>query len=244
MIKLTFFAVTLVMSVMGYSQDKIMKLDKTEIKAKILEITPEFVKYKDIDNIDGPTYSILKKHINVIVFANGKIESFIETTKPVTDAYNKDSIEIDVVKLVSEGAKGRFTLLDEDNKVLKRNQSVKDITPYLNRYTEIAPALKKMKNANRFSNISDLALLTIFFGGTAYTIATKSYNTKLNELNGIQTAILATMGVVTIAKFAIVNPLVNKRGKKLAETYNTLKNNSKIVKIGFSGNGIGLAINF
>lgn len=64
---------------LGYTlnaQDKILKKNGEEIISKLIEITPEIIKYKKFDNQEGPTYSIYIKDINKIIFENGKVEIF------------------------------------------------------------------------------------------------------------------------------------------------------------------------
>lgn len=56
------------------SQDIIVKNDKSEIKSKILEITEELIKYKKSEMLDGPTYSINKTEVFMLLYANGTKE--------------------------------------------------------------------------------------------------------------------------------------------------------------------------
>jgi hypothetical protein len=60
----------------SFAQDRLVKKDKTEIKAKVLEITDTDIKYKKFENLNGPTYSIKKKELSVIIYANGQLETF------------------------------------------------------------------------------------------------------------------------------------------------------------------------
>jgi len=56
------------------AQDIIVKNDKTELKAKILEITEASIKYKKFEMQDGPIYSILKTDVFMIIYQNGTKE--------------------------------------------------------------------------------------------------------------------------------------------------------------------------
>lgn len=58
------------------AQDTIIKYSKDKVIAKILEISPEEVKYKKFDFQDGPTYIDKKSDIKMIIFANGVKETF------------------------------------------------------------------------------------------------------------------------------------------------------------------------
>jgi hypothetical protein len=67
------------------AQDIIVKTDKTEIKAKILEIEENTIKYKKSEFIDGPSYNINKSQVFMIIYKNGTRETF-EASKPVVAA--------------------------------------------------------------------------------------------------------------------------------------------------------------
>jgi hypothetical protein len=58
----------------------IVKPDGTIIKAKILEVSDESIKYKKADNPDGPTYTASKSSITSINYANGDVEKFSTET--------------------------------------------------------------------------------------------------------------------------------------------------------------------
>jgi hypothetical protein len=51
--------------------DNIILKDGNEISAKIIEITPELVKYRKCEKLDGPLISIYKKEILMLRYADG-----------------------------------------------------------------------------------------------------------------------------------------------------------------------------
>lgn len=59
-----------------YSQDVIVNTSADSIRVKVLEISPTEVKYKKADNQTGPTYSILKSDVYMILYENGSKEVF------------------------------------------------------------------------------------------------------------------------------------------------------------------------
>ena len=67
-------AAIIVCSFTAKSQDVIIKNDKTEIKTKILEVRDDVIKYKKFDNQEGPTYSIKKSEVLMIMYQNGTKE--------------------------------------------------------------------------------------------------------------------------------------------------------------------------
>ena len=58
------------------AQDRIVKTDNSSIEARVLEISPETVRYKRFSNPDGPTYVLPAADIRLIRFANGEVEEF------------------------------------------------------------------------------------------------------------------------------------------------------------------------
>ncbi|HSZ32410.1 MAG TPA: hypothetical protein VK772_03820 [Puia sp.] len=56
------------------AQDIIIKNDKSEIKAKITELTDLTIKYKKWEFLDGPVYNIDRANVFMIIYANGQRE--------------------------------------------------------------------------------------------------------------------------------------------------------------------------
>ncbi len=63
------------------AQDIITTKDGTDIQAKILEVTTKEVKYKKFNNMDGPTFTMLKSDILIVRYQNGENEVFKESRK-------------------------------------------------------------------------------------------------------------------------------------------------------------------
>ncbi|MBK7818679.1 MAG: hypothetical protein IPJ60_14880 [Sphingobacteriaceae bacterium] len=73
--------------------DVITLKNADEIRAKVLEITDEVIKYKRCDNIDGPNYTIGKEKVERITYANGykeNIEPPARKFQPVQDNQEKE----------------------------------------------------------------------------------------------------------------------------------------------------------
>jgi uncharacterized protein (TIGR02145 family) len=60
----------------AFSQDVIRLKNGNEIKAYVKEIETEVIKYKRFDNPEGPSYSLQKSEISVIIYANGTGDEF------------------------------------------------------------------------------------------------------------------------------------------------------------------------
>lgn len=68
-----FIIYAIMVAICSYAQDIIITNKAQKIDAKILEASASEIKYKKIDNIDGPTYTLHTDEINSIIYANGKV---------------------------------------------------------------------------------------------------------------------------------------------------------------------------
>ena len=70
------------------AQDLIVKTDSTKVEAKVIEITPENVRYKRFSNPEGPTYVLPVVEIHYIRYANGETEYYTRSVPamPLTPA--------------------------------------------------------------------------------------------------------------------------------------------------------------
>ncbi len=57
-------------------QDKVFLKSGENIEAKILEINLDDVKYKKYSNLEGPTFTIIKSDIHMVIYENGESEIF------------------------------------------------------------------------------------------------------------------------------------------------------------------------
>jgi hypothetical protein len=60
--------------------DELLFRDGSEIKGKVIEITPKEIKYKKCDMLDGPLYVLKKSKLFMITYANGTRDVFKEET--------------------------------------------------------------------------------------------------------------------------------------------------------------------
>ena len=121
------------------AQDLIVKMDNTNIEAKVTEISAEQIRYKKWTNVDGPTYVLPVVDVNYIQFVNGSKEVFnvksevesaplpvVAESDPVLvsriyegaryeigDFYSKDGVEGVVYLLDDSGLHGMLISMDE-----------------------------------------------------------------------------------------------------------------------------------
>ncbi|MBN2818027.1 MAG: hypothetical protein JXP36_03625 [Bacteroidales bacterium] len=86
LLSLTFL---LLISIGSSAQSTIVQNDKNQIKAQIIEITSEVIKYKPYDHLDGPIRNINISEVFMVIYENGKFETFNqEKPKPQTPVTN------------------------------------------------------------------------------------------------------------------------------------------------------------
>lgn len=68
------------------AQDRLFFLSGDETDVKITEVTSSEVKYKRMDNLEGPTFSSLKSELFMIKYANGEKEMIAAGAQPVQEA--------------------------------------------------------------------------------------------------------------------------------------------------------------
>lgn len=73
-----FTAIFVAITVFCFAQDIIVTTDARKIDAKIMEVSETEVKYKETDNLDGPTFIISTNNISSIIYANGKVSLYTE----------------------------------------------------------------------------------------------------------------------------------------------------------------------
>lgn len=72
-----------------FTQDIIVLKNGDEIKSKVLEVTPDLIKYKNWENQEGPTYSKSKSEIFMIKYSNGSKDVF--ATNSISEISNSEN---------------------------------------------------------------------------------------------------------------------------------------------------------
>lgn len=78
------FILMLLWTTRSIAQDQLFKKDNSKLEVKVLEVTPNEVKYKLKSNPDGPLYVVNKSEVALLIYANGEHETFPEN-KPKTE---------------------------------------------------------------------------------------------------------------------------------------------------------------
>lgn len=74
--KVVLIATLLFAAIITYAADVIVLTDGTKIDAKILEVSNTEIRYKEIDNLDGPTFVQETQKIAVVIYESGKTKIY------------------------------------------------------------------------------------------------------------------------------------------------------------------------
>lgn len=85
-----------VLSLVSYAQDIIVTTDAKKIEAKITEVSKSEIRYKESDNLDGPTFVLGTDEISTIIYSNGKVVLYnqpvaSDDSQPETDKVSQPS---------------------------------------------------------------------------------------------------------------------------------------------------------
>lgn len=169
----------------SYAQDQLFKKDNSKVDVKILEINQNEIKYKLFTYQDGPTITISKKDVALIIYKNG-VHEVISTTTEVPEVttttplivynnvykatrVNRDSLDKAAFKdLTSNRHLISFNMLEPLNGSLGINYLTEFANNYLNIYIPVSVGF-----ANPYFTT---ATSSLFSGGYSYPNKTTFYS--------------------------------------------------------------------
>lgn len=132
------FLFTLIISILtsvSFAQDIIKKLDGGTILVKVLEITQDEIKYKNYDNLEGPSYTLNKTLINTITYENGTVEEIAQVLNFDADIKKAKRLKITGAILGGSITLGGLILRLYANSEYGDNSTVEDADYYYNNLT-------------------------------------------------------------------------------------------------------------
>lgn len=85
--KIFLLAVATVAAFSAYAQDVIITRDAKRVEAKILEVSSSEIKYKEFNNLEGPTFVLTTGEINTIIYQNGTVKVFDQQPRQAAPVY-------------------------------------------------------------------------------------------------------------------------------------------------------------
>jgi hypothetical protein len=253
--KIIFLFAILFATMYCYSQDRIIKKDKSEIKAKVLEVGDIEIKYKKEDNPDGPTYAIKKADVNVIIYKNGQVESFNDIVAPTqianinstTPNNQNNTTQNNTINNSSKGFyiykrvavdKRRVTFYNELDRPIEKFKYANQAMEIFNKIPALQEDIKKFKTGRIVCGVgAGLAGIGMFYA--LYKIATVDGYDSFRDKTYI---LLAGGGLVTTlaGNLGLKMPAF----KRLMANYNEGTKKAYGVNLNLKPTGVGLALNF
>lgn len=151
------------------SQDIIVKLDKSQIEAKVVEIAETTIKYRKFQNLEGPIYSINTSEVSHIRYMNGS-----------TEYYSGKKAEIEEKTGLSS---------ENEKAVPPKTNKIPAYKPLPVEPVFSEPARKQEESLPKFVTQKPVVLPKVIvgvvgIGGLGFAYLTKTnYNKKLSDMN-------------------------------------------------------------
>jgi len=176
----------------SFAQDNITLMNGDEVKSKVLEVTPDVIKYKNWANLDGPTYSITKSDVFMIKYMNGTKDVFKTTSSPSSNASQIQQVDkqnqtnsagaIIVVKGEEDWEKVILTQTSSEVEGLIKKGELKESTVNLGvmmtplKKVESKLKMKIQKDAAKIG--AHIVLLFPLVEGTSFSLSGTAYGYK------------------------------------------------------------------
>jgi len=245
------FIFSIILSNTLFAQDVIVTSDLRSIKVKVLEINDQEVKYKDFDNLEGPIYIIKKTEINLIVYQNGKVESFKPTIQNTNQSpSNPENIN---EKTNNQNSSQNLPKLLTYDELMKMNDYEK--ASYLSTIG-VNPIYDQFQNGNKMTNnarsLRAFGFLTSIAGGILYTssltgIDISNVNKEFYNIIGATVFTVGQVLIVVSIPISIVGGTKKLTAENMYKDFSMGKSFSYIqpkLNFGLTQNGIGLSFIF
>lgn len=91
-----------------FAQDIIVTKDAKKIEATILEVSKSEIKYKEIDNPNGPTFILETDEISSIIYSNGKVVVYNQNAQDTAKEPEKEEPVVNNDDATSQETNGRI----------------------------------------------------------------------------------------------------------------------------------------
>ena len=108
-----------------FSQDMIHLNSGDSIRAKVTEITSDFIGYKRFSNLDGPVYQLKKSEVAKIIYKNGETDNFnLPQPKSVLAPAGGNTSEERLKELTGRGRKV-WVISDNSGAIIHANNKIR-----------------------------------------------------------------------------------------------------------------------
>ncbi|MDR1975251.1 MAG: hypothetical protein LBQ31_11375 [Bacteroidales bacterium] len=213
-----------------FAQDIMITTASQKINAEIIEVGPNEIRYKRFDNLEGPTYVILKSDIVDIIYKDGTVEalqnSVAEKTKPEASAEF-----ITGMFSVRMGNREKMDFLHKHDRKLYREFKVGQIYGWMSGAVAVTGA----------------GIMAGGFAGLKASSQSKYHGRAANPEGVVLSSLVVSAGalfMVTSITFGIISSNKRKHATRVfMEKYQSY-NYSPSMDVGLTSNGVGLVLNF
>jgi len=243
------------------AQDVILKLDGSEINAKVLEITDQQIKYKDFDFQNGPTRNVNISDVFMITYENGGKEIFNKQV-PAPTTFEKEIFDKQTPMLTnlektcstfSNDLKSEFYRIGANDDEMLIFFRENNFSKYCNRFESACNQRQAGKTLLGFGigfTVGGIAFVTA--GTIRYAYVYADINTSSNDFLTYMTVGYSLMGVGQILTIISIPVSASAGGKKRAIKNDFAREQFGVtgysyqpkLNFGTSSNGIGLTLNF
>ena len=106
--RILFCLTMLLLSSIAFAQDIIVTKDAKKIEATILEVSKSEIKYKEVDNPNGPTFILETEEISSIIYSSGKVVVYNQNAEDNAKETVKEEEVINKEEVSPQEANGRI----------------------------------------------------------------------------------------------------------------------------------------
>lgn len=116
-----------------FSQDILIYKNRTEVKVKVIEVTPSEIKFRNTDNLDGPLYTVLISDLSMIQYENGTKDLFSKgSRRKSVPSVQETQVEHGYTRIHYNGPRVGFTLIGSGS--AKDRLLENGYTPFITQY--------------------------------------------------------------------------------------------------------------
>lgn len=228
---ISFFTIT-ILALKTNAQDIIIRTNGSKMLSKVLDYKTDTVKYKSADDLNGPTYILMKTEIKMINLSNG--------TTLIFNADNDVSQEIVTKTKEKELKKERIFFYGSTYYLNNNAISYRKVCSIINEKgnSQILKTLKSGRLMNGAGN-------TLLFSGLSSLLMGLTY-TALPSEDKIPGVVMILTSIPVMTTGGIINHMGKKNIRKACGDYNNFlrDKNAFNFRIGKVNNGFGMLIDF
>lgn len=207
------------------ANDTIITKNAERLIVKITEVSSQEIKYKELDNLDGPVFVLNTAEISSILFNNGATRTFNTATNSTAN--------------ICGATKIRNNLLVVNGESMTRNQFEK----YL--HDNDQDAYRMLNQGNRTYNagcaLLGVGLVCDFFG---FLVGTTASNTNLATCGYICASIGGLMEIACIPTLIVGSSKIRQSAEIYTRNCERKQNYAVTLTPGITSNGFGFVLRF